>query len=171
MDNITSIKKLSKSLNFFILLSFILIPAYYIFYWSYLSPSFIDINSDFIALRELQIIGFFFSLFPLFTLGYTLFLLRKLLSYYENGTIFSIEQIVIFRKLAKYLTLWAFISIAYESIKSVIFSINNIEGNREFILTIESYQIILLVISIIIFLLAKIISEANRLNEENRLTI
>ncbi|MCT7616506.1 DUF2975 domain-containing protein [Aliarcobacter butzleri] len=171
MDNITSIKKLSKFLNFFISVGVVFVPIYYIFYWSYLSSSFIDINNDLISLVKLQLIGFFFSLFPLFTLSYTLLLLKKLLNYYENGNIFTIEQVLIFKKIAKYLTLWATLSIGYESIKSVIFSINNIEGNRVFILTVESYQVILLVVSVIILLLAKIVSEGNRLNEENKFII
>jgi hypothetical protein len=163
MDDITSIKRLSKSLNLFISGGLIFVPVYYILYWSYLSPSFIDVNNDFISLIKLQSIGFFFSLFPLCALIYTLFLLKKLLGYYENGKIFSIEQVLIFKKIAKYLTLWAVLSIVYESIKSVIFSINNVEGNRVLTLTIESYQVILLVVSIIILLLAKIVSEENKL--------
>jgi len=180
MDNFSNIKSLSTKLNLFFSLLLILVPLFYIAYWWFindLSYPFISVNSQAKQLSpselsiKLQILGFLASLFPLSAFFYGVLQLKKLFSFYEKGMIFSLEHVSIFKKLAKALTLWVVFSIIYESVKSVIFSINNPEGSRVLQVGIDSNQVILLIVSVIILLIAKIMDEGRKIDEESKFTI
>jgi len=180
MENMSKIKTVSKV--FYILLTGILIavPLYDIIYWIFinsLSQSFININvepvpeSQYVLSLKLQIIGFISSLLPLSALMYGLIYTRKLFSFFKDGIVFSLEQVVLFKKISKALVLWIIFSIIYEGIKSVIFSFHNPVGERVLSLSLSSSQMGILFISIIILVVAWIMDEGRVINEEQKLTI
>ncbi len=180
MDNISKIKKVSKL--FYILLTGVLIavPLYYIFYWVFinsLSESFININiepvpeSQNILSIKLQIAGFISSLLPLSALMYGVFYTRKLFASFKEGVVFSLEQVVLFKKISKALVLWIVFSIVYEGIKSIIFSFDNPVGERVVSLGVSSSQMGILFISIVVLVIAWIMDEGRIINEENKLTV
>jgi len=180
MDNLSKIKKFSK--NFHLLLSFVLmvIPLYYISYWTfinYLPETLINVNTHSTPLIpnqlpiKLQIIGFITSLLPLSALTYGLVNIRKLFSFYKEGVIFSFEHVSIFKNTAKALVLWVVLSMIYESAKSVLFSAGNPPGFRVLEVRFSSAEITTLLVGGIVFVIAWVMDEGRILTEENKLTV
>ena len=180
MDNLLKIKKFSK--NFHLLLSFLLvvIPLYYIMYWAfinYLPDKLITVNTPSIPLIPhklpigLQLIGFITSLLPLSALTYGLLNIRKLFSFYKEGAIFSFEHVSIFKNTSKALLLWVLLSIIYESVKSVLFSVGNPPGSRVVEVGLSSAEITTLMVGGIVLVIAWVMDEGRILTEEKELTI
>lgn len=180
MNNRSKIMKFSK--NFHLLLSFLLvtIPLYYFSYWlfiNHLPETLITVNTNSAPLIsnklpiKLQFIGLFASLLPLSALTYGLINIRKIFSFYKKGVIFSFEHVSLFRKTAKALVLWVVFSIAYESAKSVLFSIGNPPGNRVLNIGVSSAEVTTLVVGGIVFFIAWVMDEGRILTEENELTV
>lgn len=180
MDNLAKIKKFSKFFQTFISFLLVVIPLYYAFYWSfinYLPATPITVNMEPASLIPhklpaiLQITGFLMSLLPLSALIYGLFNIRKLFSFYREGMIFSLAHVDIFKNTAKALMLWVVLSIMYESVKSVLFSVGNPPGARMLHIGFSSPEITVLLVGAIIFVIARVMDEGRRLAEENQLTI
>ncbi len=180
MDNLFKIKKFSK--NFYFLISFLIValPVYYAVYWAFINhlpAQIIAVNISSNALiphklsAELQLVGFTISLLPLAVLTLGLLNIRKLFSFYKEGIIFSIEHVIIFKNTAKALVLWVFLSIIYESAKSVLFSLGNPPGSRVLEVGFGTAEITSLLVGGIVFIIAWIMDEARVLSEENELTI
>lgn len=180
MDNLIKIQKFSK--NFRLLISFLIvaIPLYYIVYWScinHLPATLITANIQPTPLAphnlpiKLQLIGFITSLFPLSALIYGLVNIRKLFYFYKEGVIFSFELVTIFKNTAKALVLWVALSMIYESIKTVLFTLGNPPGSRVIDIEFGSAEITPLLVGCIVFVIARVMDEGRVLLEENKLTV
>lgn len=180
MNNLTRIKKISRYFHLLFSLLLCAIPLYYILYWTFIN----DLPATLIVVDTasrplighrlppgLQLLGFCASLFPLSALVYGLMNIRKLFSFYRTGVIFSFEHVVVFRKISKALILWVFLSILYESAKSVLFSIGNPPGQRCISVGFGSPEITTLVVAGMVFLIAWVMDEGRLLAEEQRLTV
>jgi len=180
MNNLSKIKKISKI--FYLLLSslIIVIPLYYVTYWAlinHLPDTLITANTTSVPLIadplsiKLQIIGFLVSLLPLSALLYGLINIRKLFSFYRAGVIFSFEHVSIFYKTSKALFLWVFLSVLYESAKSIIFSIGNPPGQRVVSVGFSSSELTTLIVAGIVLVIAWVMEEGRILTEEKELTV
>ena len=132
MENLSKIKTLGRNIYLFLSVLLAVIPLYYILYWTlinHLPQTLIAVNvpstsfSPFPLSMKLQLIGFLTSLLPASSLLYGLLQLRKLFSFYQEGIIFSFENVEIFKSTSKALFVWALLSILYESVKSIVFSV------------------------------------------------
>ncbi len=180
MDNMSKIKKVSKVFNLLLTGLLIILPIYYILYWLFinsLSESLINVNiepvpecSNTLSVN-LQIIGFISSLLPLSALIYGIIHIKKLFSFYQEGITFSLEQVILFKKVSKALVLWIVFSIIYESIKSILFSWNNPVGEGLVTISFDASQLGILTMSIVILVIAWIMDEGRILSEENKLTV
>lgn len=137
MDNLTKIKKLSRYFRHLISFLLIAIPLYYIGYWAFINhlpAKLITVNISSTPLIphklpiNLQLVGFLVSLLPLSAIVYGLLNIRKLFSFYKEGVIFSFDHVIIFKNTAKTFVVWVFLSMVYESAKSVLFSAGNPPG-------------------------------------------
>ncbi|WP_428025682.1 DUF2975 domain-containing protein [Arcobacter sp.] len=180
MDNMSKIKKVSKLFNLLLTGLLIILPIYYILYWLFinsLSESLINVNigpvpecSNALSVN-LQIIGFISSLLPLSALIYGIIHIKKLFLFYQEGITFSLEQVILFKKVSKALALWIVFSIIYESIKSILFSWDNPVGERILEIGFNGNQIGIVIISIVILVIAWIMDEGRILSEENKLIV
>ncbi len=180
MNNLLKIKKISKIFYRLISALLVVIPLYYLTYWAFINNLPETLVSKNIVSAPLvqnhlstksQLIGFVVSLFPLSALIYGLKNIRKLFSFYREGVIFSFEHVSIFKKTSKALILWVFLSILYESAKSVLFSIGNPPGQRVISIGFGSPEITTLVVAGIVFVIAWVMDEGRILAEEQRLTV
>ncbi len=180
MDNLLKIKKFSKNLQLLLSSLVVIIPLYYISYWAlvnYLPETLINVNIPPTPVSpnelsiKLQLIGFIASFLPLSALLYVLINIRKLFSFYREGMIFSFEHVILFKKTAKALLLWVVLSMIYESVKSVIFSVGNPPGSRVITVGFGSAEITILLVGVIVFIIAWVMDEGRFLNEENKLTV
>lgn len=180
MDNLTKIKKLSRNFHHLISFLLIVIPLYYVGYWvfiNHLPAKLITVNISSTPLIphklpiKLQFVGFMASLLPLSVLSYGLVNIRKIFSSYKEGIIFSFEHVGFFKKTAKALMLWVFLSMIYESAKSILFSIGNPPGSRVIDVNFGSTEITPLLVGGIVFVIAWVMDEGRVLSEENELTV
>lgn len=180
MDNLLKIKKLSKKFHLLISLMIIVIPLYYVAYWAFINfipETLLTVNVGSAPLIpnpltiNLQLIGFATSLLPLSALLYGLINIRKLFSFYKEGVIFSFEHVTIFKKTSKALFLWVFLSILYDSAKSILFSLGNPPGQRVVSVGIGSPEITTLLVAGIVFVIAWVMDEGRVIAEEQQLTV
>lgn len=180
MNNLSKIKKLSKKFHLLITVFLFAIPLYYLIYWvfiNYLPKTLLTVNIEPTPLIphplsvKLQLIGVAVSLLPISALMYGLLNIRKLFSYYQEGVIFSFEHVDIFKKTSIALIGWVFLSILYESAKSILFSIGNPPGQGIVNIGFSSQEITTLIIAGIVFIIAWVMDEGRILTEEQHLTV
>ncbi|MGR6874175.1 DUF2975 domain-containing protein [Pseudomonas sp. HK3] len=180
MNNRSSVKRFSLWIHRALSASFVMTPVYYIFYWFLVghdTRSFVLDTSNPAAVGsyelplQLQMAGFFSSLFPMIILMCVLFYLRKIFSSYKEGIIFSFEHVVLFKKIAKYLAIWVLLTVIYETVKSVLFSLGNPVGERMLTVTFGSEEITVILVSVFIYVIAWVMNEGRVLAEENQMTI
>ncbi len=78
----------------------------------------------------LQWLGFLAALPVILSLIYGLVNIDRLFRYYQQGIIFSYQQVRLFKHIAKALLLWVVTSMLYESAKSVVFTWQIPPGER-----------------------------------------
>ena len=180
MNNLPKIKKLSNLFYLLISVLLVAIPLYYIVYWTFINSLPEKLITRNIAPAPLvqnylpaglRLIGFIACLFPLAALTYGLVNIRKLFSFYKEGMIFSFEHVRLFKKTSTALIFWVFLSILYESAKSVLFSIRNPPGQRVISVGFGSPEITTLFVAGIVFVIAWVMDEGRILTEEQRLTV
>ena len=178
----SNLKKITKTSNFFYLvISFILavIPLFYAFFWIFINElpgSMIQVNIADKMLSQpvsgwLRTAGFLASLFPMFSLFYIFYNLRKLFAFYREGKIFSFVHVDIFKKISWGFLLWVISSIAYGTATSVIFSFNNPPGQRMLSVGIGSSELTSFFMAGIILVISRVMDEGRVLYEENQFTI
>lgn len=180
MSNLARIKKISKNFHLMFSVLLVAVPLYYVIYWSLINDfpeTLISVNVDsgpFIPnplSTSLRLIGFLISLLPLSAFIYGLINIRKLFFFYQEGVIFSFEHVNIFKKISKALILWVFLSILYESAKSILFSLGNPPGQRIVSIGFSSPEITALVVAAIVFVIAWVMDEGRIITEEQQLTV
>ena len=180
MSNLFRIKKVSHGFHLLFSVLLVAIPLIDICYWVFINQlpeTFITVNVQSTPLTPhqlsitIRLIGFAASLLPLSALTYGLINLRKLFSYYKAGVIFSFSHVLLFKKVAKALLLWVVLSIAYDSAKSVLFSLGNPPGSRVISVGFGSAELTTLIVGGIVLFIAWVMDEGRLLAEENELTV
>ncbi|MEH6526053.1 MAG: DUF2975 domain-containing protein [Sneathiella sp.] len=180
MRNFSKIKTLSNWIYWALSICIVIIPVYYLSFW------FLINNTDFpleaittgttsIAPRslptEILAAGYFSSIFPLTVLVCVLLSLRKIFLLYKSGIVFSFEHVVLFKKTAKLLVFWVLLSVAYESVKSVLFSLENPPGERVLSVEFGSDELTVILVAAFVYVIAWVMDEGRVLAEENKMTI
>ncbi len=180
MGNLPRIMRFSRNFHRFTSALLVAIPVYYVIYWAFINvlpKTLVTINMSSTGLLknslpvELQLLGFAVSLLPLSALIYGLFNIRKLFSFYREGVIFTFAHVMIFRNTARALIGWTVLSILYESVKSVLFTMGNPPGQRVLSVTFGSPEMTTLVVAGIVFVIAWVMDEGRILSEEQKLTV
>ncbi len=180
MENLSRIKKFSKFFHLLISFLILVIPLYYILFWGFINhipKTLITINSLPVSLTpneisvKIRIIGFLASLLPFSALTYGLSNLKKLFSFYQEGIVFSFEHVSLFKNIAKALFMWVVLSIVYESIKSVLYSLGNPPGEGVLEISLSSPEISMLMVSGIVLVISWVMEEGRKVTEEAELTI
>jgi len=180
MNNLTRIKKISRNFHLMFTVLLVVVPLYYVIYWAFINyfpETLITVNVDSNPLIPntlsigLRLIGLLISLLPLSALIYGLINIRKLFSFYQNGVIFSFEHVLFFKRTSKALILWVFLSIIYESAKSILFSMGNPPGQGTVSVGFGSSEITTLVVAGIVFIIAWVMDKGRIITEEQQLTV
>ncbi len=180
MKNIPRIQKVSTAVHVLISVLLVVIPLYYGMYWAFINDlpeTLITVNTPHTPLAPsrmpilLQIAGFCACLLPLSALTWGLIHIRKIFSLYKEGVIFSFEHVRLFKNTAKALLLWVFLSIVYESVKSILFSAGNPPGTRVVTVGFGTAEITTIVVAFVVFVIAWVMDEGRLLAEETELTV
>ena len=180
MNKTPKVQSLSLWMHRLLSAGLVITPVYYIFYWFLLGQDMRSLVLDttnplaiapYQLAFELQLAGFVVSMFPMLVLMCVLFYLRKIFSSYKEGVIFSFEHVVLFKKTAKYLFVWVLLTVIYEAVKSVLFSLGNPVGERVLSITFGSEEIMVVLVATFIYVIAWVMNEGRLLAEENQMTI
>ncbi len=180
MDNLSKIKKISKNMHLLFSAGLVCIPLYYVLYWFFINDlpqSFINVNTSPVPLVRnelssgLRLAGFLAGLLPLSALFYIVSGIRRLFAYYQRGEIFSFGHVDLFKKTARGLLAWVFLSMLYDSVKSIIFSAGNPPGSRVVTVSFSTAEMTTLVTGVMVLIIAWVMDEGRVLNEEKELTI
>ncbi len=180
MKNILRVKIISNWIYRTLSIGIAIVPIYYMSYWYFINRIAyplvtVNTSSPLIAPHELSITiqaaGFISSLLPLTVLIYVLLNLRKIFLFYKEGIVFSFEHVVLFKKTAKLLAIWVFLTVVYEAIKSVLFSLGNPVGERVLSVEFGSEELTVIVVAAFVYVIAWVMDEGRVLADENKMTI
>ncbi len=180
MKNILRVKIISNWIYRALSIGIAIVPIYYVSYWyfiNHIAYPLVTVNtsSTLIAPHELpitiQAAGFISSILPLTVLIYVLLNLRKIFLFYKEGIVFSFEHVVLFKKTAKLLAIWVLLTVVYEAIKSVLFSLGNPVGERVLSVEFGSEELTVIVVAAFVYVIAWVMDEGRVLADENKMTI
>ncbi|MBU1926220.1 MAG: DUF2975 domain-containing protein [Gammaproteobacteria bacterium] len=120
-----------------------------------------------------RILGFIVSMLPGSIFMYCLHQLARLLSNYEKGQIFIMDNINRYRKLGYALFAWVFCrALIYEALISLVLSFQNTPPHKKFIMVgLSSFDLIALVTGGVILLISWVMKEAHQISKDQELTI
>ncbi|WP_319380897.1 DUF2975 domain-containing protein [Thiomicrorhabdus sp.] len=180
MKNLSRVKILSNWVYRALSIGIVFIPIYYVSYWflvNHITLPLIAVNTSATPITphelptEILAAGFISSLLPLTVLVFVLLNLRKIFLFYKDGVIFSFEHVILFKRTAKLLSIWVVLSVIYESVKSVLFSLNNPVGERVLSVGFGFEELTVIIVAAFIYVIAWVMDEGRALAEENQMTI
>lgn len=177
MNNIDGIRSLSQRLLVCLWLVLILNPLFNAFIWFNTVLS--DGNGEFITQLPFDaqfpletssiILGFLVTNITVLIVSLMLWQLIKLFRLYRSGLIFTLANVACYKNIANYLILFVVAGILDGLLLGPALTFQN--EDIDFYFDISDGDIMLLVTAIIIRLIAKVMSEAKGLLEEQALTI
>jgi len=111
------------------------------------------------------------ALVPGAALVVTLLRLRALCALYRDGRIFTLANVVCFRSLSRALLAWAIASIVYTPLHGLAVTAANPPGRHILTLGIGGTEVALLFVAVLAVVIARVMDEARRLDEEQALTV
>jgi len=115
--------------------------------------------------------GFVASLLPIGVMVYGLATMRRLFQLYENGEIFSGQNVRCFRHLGYAIVAWVIASTVYTPLLSVIITATNPPGEKSLVIQFGSTQLAALIAGGIVMLIAWVMEEGRKLEDERAHTI
>jgi hypothetical protein len=178
------IKKNSRRIRLFLQGLFYLAPLMLIHYWLVLGtpydlysltglitpPSYISLLTEPVTTIT-RVLAFIASLIPIGIIMLGLHLLIGLFKNYETGDIFTLTNSKTYQRLGYCLLFWVFGNVLYGALLSVILSSNGNQENRALILTLTGPDLLPLILAAIIIVISQIMSEGQKIADENSQTI
>ncbi len=118
-----------------------------------------------------KILGLIISLIPFSIYSFVVILLIKLFSVFSRAEIFSQNNVTRIKKIGFLIFLGELINPLYQALMTAAMTWHNPAGQHFIKITLSGMNIGLILMSCLILLLAWIMSEANKINEENKLTV
>lgn len=118
-----------------------------------------------------RILAFIASLIPAGIIMFGLHRLIALFKNYEQGEIFTLENSKTFKQLGYCLLFWIIGNVVYGAILSVILSSNGNQENRELTLTLTGPDFLPLILAAVIIVISQIMTEGQKIADENSQTI
>ncbi|OLQ87974.1 hypothetical protein BIY22_07290 [Vibrio panuliri] len=177
MNNLDGIRTLSQRLLICLWVALIINPIFNAFLW--LNTAFSDGSGDFVAqfnhdiplplTTTSAILGFAVSNITVLIASLMLWQLIQLFRLYRDGMIFTLENVKCFKQTANLLILFVLASIFDGLLMGPALTFQAEE--MSFFFDVSDGDLMLLVTAVIIRLIAKVMSEAKGLHEEQALTI
>ena len=176
-QSITRLQRMSKNFRLLFTALIFVIPVADLLYWIYfnqLSDGFTSglpaVPYQALSLLSLTL-AFFASLIPLSVAVYGIATLRKLFGLYENGIVFSEENVALFRKLGYAMIAWVFANLIFVPLISIILTFENPAGQRMLTIGFDVSDLAALIIGAIIVLISRVMDEGRKLEDEQMHTV
>jgi hypothetical protein len=116
-------------------------------------------------------LAFFVSLLPLSVALYGLITLSTLFKLYENGIIFSADNVRYFRRLGYVFLFWVMANAAFTPLVSFILTFVNPPGERAMVAKFGISDISSLIIGAVVLLISWVMNEGRRFEDEQAYTV
>ncbi len=118
-----------------------------------------------------KIFGFLINMIPVGVNLFILYYLIKLFSAYERGEIFLMRNVQYIKKIGYWLLAGQLLHLVYEALQSFNLTWQNPHGYRVIAVSINSVNIAIVFVALLIILISWIMAEANKLQADHDLTI
>ena len=115
--------------------------------------------------------AFVTEMIPLAAMIYGLLKLRELFHLYETGLIFTDKNVACFRSLGRALIAWVICDLVKNSLLSVVLTLPNPPGHRIITLGLYSADFAAIFVGIVILIIAWVMDEARKIQEDQALII
>ena len=115
--------------------------------------------------------AFVTELIPLSAMIYGILKLRELFGLYEKGLIFTAKNVACFRSLGRTLIVWVICDVVTNSLLSVVLTLPNPPGHRMITVGLYSADFTAIFVGIVILIIAWVMDEARKIQEDQALII
>jgi hypothetical protein len=173
MDNSQRITIASRKLKKVCSGLIVLLPLVCILFWTFFnqinSGGFpmslpVLVNHDLPALT--RFLSFLSELIPLSAVIYGLLKLRALFMLYQNGKIFTEENVTCFRSLGRSLIAWMICDVIRNSLLSMILTMDNPAGQKILLVGLNPADFTGIFVGIVILIITWVMDEARKIQEE-----
>lgn len=119
----------------------------------------------------IRTLAFLVSLLPVGIATYGVYTLARLFALYQEAVIFTTENVKLFRRLGYTLLLWVIARLVYLPLLSLVLTFNNPPGERTMVAGFYLLDITALVTGAVVLLIAWVMEEGRRLEDEQAHTI
>ncbi len=155
----------------------ILVPFAYGFAWSYIEyfPQHWVFQQNFKIVGgftpTIKVLAFVISMIKGAVVMYGLWVLISLFHLYEQGQIFKAANVQCFKSLSRTLFLWVAATIITEPLLTLILTMNNPPGLHAIQFSLKSADVTALVVGGILSVIARVMADAQAIEEEMELTV
>lgn len=178
MDNAQRITTVSRKLRLVCIGLIILQPIACALFWTFFNwlyakapmvPLPVHVDHDLSAMT--RFLAFLTELPPLAVEIYGLKRLKDLFRLYENGMIFTGENVDCFRSLGRILIVWVACDVLRSSLLSIVLTLHNPPGHRIITLGFDSAELTALFVGIVVVIISWVMDEARKIKEDQALII
>lgn len=178
MHNKKRIQRASRRLRYLLTAVFWAIPVINAFVWIFMNRFPEMISSKmlpyFVSLPlpvSARLMGFAVAMIPTGVAMAGTYYLIRLFELYEQGDIFKLTNVRCYKKLSQVLIGWFFASILCSSLLSVVLTLHHPPGQRMISLGLDSSEISTLLVGLILMVIAWVMEEGRKLQEDQDLTV
>ena len=176
--NLESISRLARLLETVCLVAALAVAPLAALYWAAFNLLPADMTRQAAALAVspelpgwVRLLCFGAAMVPGTALLFVLLRLRRLFTLYREGNIFSLGTVLAFRDVARALWLWAVCSVLATPLHSLAVTAANPPGRHMLSLGVGTTELELVFLASLAVVLARVMDEARRLDEEAALTV
>lgn len=178
MQNKIRIQRASRRLRYALLAVIFMMPVVNAMVWLFINqfpeiihrkmlPYFVSIPLP----ESVRFMGFIVTMMPIGITILGAYHLMRLFQFYEQGSIFRAVNVRCFKKLSWVLIWWFVIGIVHKSLLSVALTLHNPPGQRMLTLELGSPDLTALLVGCVLAVIAWVMEEGRRLQEEQDLTV
>jgi len=172
MNNIKRIQRVSAKFRLLFTVLSYAIPAFTLLYWLFFNSLHISFTED-LPVEALTtfplttlVLAFFVSLIPACVVVYGVIKLKDLFKLYEEGIVFSEQNVRCFYCLGCALICWVGAKIIFTALISIVLSFNNPVGEKMVVVELNISDLSLLIIGAVVILISWVMQEAVKLEDE-----
>ena len=176
-ENLGKIQAVSRKLRLLFSIMIYGVPIITILYWllfNHLPNDLIGrlpaINNSALPMMSI-VLAIVVSFIPVSVVTVGLITLKKLFSLYENAVVFSIENVICFRRLGYTLISLVFANAVFITLISLVLSFNNPVGERVIVAEFGVSDIATILIGLVVVIISWVMKEASKMEYEQAHTV
>jgi len=177
-DNMARIRRLGRLLERVCLTAAVAVTPFVALYWTFFNAIPPEMTCETTSLSVsgalpawVRGLCFLVAMVPGTALMLTLLRLRQLFSLYKEGRIFTLANVACFTAVARALLVWAVASLLYTPLHGLAVTAANPPGRHILSLGVGSGEVALFFVAAMAVVIASVMDEARRLDEEQSLTV